>query len=95
MPITLSETLLPLAQAAKRLPRLRADRPVSPCTLWRWATSGLRGVRLETVKVGSVRCTSVEALERFLGALNGRTVRPPRQATHDAEVERRLATRGI
>ncbi len=70
MSIILSETLLTFGQAAKRLPKIRNDKPVSPATMWRWASVGLRGIRLETTKVGGTTCTSVEALERFFAALN-------------------------
>ena len=61
----LSEPTLSLTQAARRLPRLRAGRPVHPSTVWRWALTGLRGIRLETVLVGGVRVTSEAALRRF------------------------------
>jgi hypothetical protein len=94
----LSETLLTFAQAARRLPRLRNDRPVAPATLWRWASVGLRGVRLETTKVGGSTCTSVEALERFFAALNNAPVpgKPlQKRKQHDEAVERELAARGI
>ena len=53
----LLEEILPLAEAARRLPRLRAGRPTHPSTLWRWASRGIRGVRLETVRVGGTCCT--------------------------------------
>ena len=65
-----SEHTFPLAEAARRLPRLRSNRPVSVSTLWRWAFRGLRGVRLETTLVGGVRVTSAEALRQFFAALN-------------------------
>jgi hypothetical protein len=72
MPIDpLTEQTIPLAEAARRLPRLRAGRPVAPATLWRWAAHGLRGVRLETVRLGGTNCTSVEAFRRFFAALGG------------------------
>jgi hypothetical protein len=98
VPIDLfSEQTLPLSAAAKRLPRLRNNRPVSPATLWRWASAGLRGVRLEVVKIGGATCTSVEALQRFFSALNGdaRPAPAARQSRHDEQVERELAARGI
>ena len=65
------EQTFPFAQAARRLPALRNDRPVHPATLWRWASHGVRGVRLETVKVGGTTCTSLEVLRRFFAALDG------------------------
>ena len=71
MPIDpFTEETFPFAVAARRLPRTRGDRPVSPATLWRWAAHGLRGVKLETVRVGGTTCTSVEALRRFFAALD-------------------------
>jgi Protein of unknown function (DUF1580) len=66
----LTDTTLSLAQAARRLPRLRAGRPVHPATLWRWSTKGVRGVKLETAMVGGVRVTSEAALSRFIAALS-------------------------
>lgn len=91
MPIDpLAETTIPLAEAARRLPRLRAGRPVSPATLWRWASHGLRGVRLETVRVGGTTCTSTEALSRFFAALSGvaaATVPAPSARPGRAEAE--------
>jgi hypothetical protein len=93
----LAEEVLSMSQAARRLPRLRADRPVSPSTLWRWATNGLRGTRLEIIRVGGTTCTSVEALGRFFTALNGDRPRetPAGRERHDAAVERQLAERGV
>lgn len=39
-------------------------------TVWRWATKGVRGVRLATVMIGGRRMVTPEALEKFLQALN-------------------------
>ena len=70
-----AETLRSFAEAARRLPPLRKGRPVSPTTVWRWATRGVRSrsgvtVRLETLKVGGTCCTSDEALARFFRVLS-------------------------
>jgi hypothetical protein len=93
----LTEEILSLSCAARRLPRLRNDRPVSPATLWRWAARGVRDVRLETIKIGGATCTSVEALQRFIAALNGRPspTTKANRVKHDEAVERELSTRGI
>ena len=61
--------LLTLREAARLLPRRRRGRPMHVATLHRWATHGLRGVRLETVQVGGARCTTREALQRFFERL--------------------------
>ena len=62
---TSKETLLSLADAADLLPRRRAGKRPHPSTLYRWASHGYRGVRLEVIRVGSTLCTSREALQRF------------------------------
>jgi hypothetical protein len=95
----LSESLLTLTEASKRLP----TRPHA-ATIWRWYTHGLRGRRLETAIVGGRRVTSVEALERFVAALtterDGLPVSPPtatrrqRRAAIDA-ANRTLDAAGI
>jgi len=92
----MNEDVSPLGQAAKWVPRVRAGRPVAPSTLWRWATAGLNGVRLETIKIGGTTCTSREALRRFFAALNGQPAEDPaRKTRHDDAVERELVARGI
>ena len=75
MPISIAtESIIGLTAAAKRLPKLRNDRPVSPATIWRWYRFGIHGIKLETIVVGGTRATSVEALNRFLAAINGQTM---------------------
>lgn len=65
----LSEQALTLSQAAATLPCRRGGRPTHSATLFRWATEGLRGVKLEVVQVGATKCTSREALQRFFAKL--------------------------
>jgi hypothetical protein len=69
LPIPLTEELRSIANAAKWLPTRRGDRPAHASSLFRWAKYGLRGVRLETIRVGGTLCTSKEALERFFARL--------------------------
>ena len=69
--ITLTnERVLPLSQACRHLPRRRGIKPTHPATLYRWAKGGIKGVRLETIKVGGSMCTSIEALQRFCERLS-------------------------
>jgi hypothetical protein len=63
------ESLISLYEAAKSLPRRRAGKKPHVSCLYRWTTAGCRGVILESVQIGSTRCTSREALARFFGAL--------------------------
>jgi len=68
MPFLGEEHLLPMQEAAKLLP-LRRGRLVGYSTLMRWCTDGIRGIRLESIPVGGRRCTSREALQRFMKRL--------------------------
>lgn len=62
--IPANERLLSLSEAAKALPH----RP-SVSTIWRWCRRGLRGSRLEYVRLGGRVFTSEEALRRFGAAM--------------------------
>lgn len=50
-------------------------------TLYRWATEGLRGVKLESWFIGGKRYTSMAAIDRFnarqTALRNGQAVDPP------------------
>jgi hypothetical protein len=67
-----TEQIFPLTEAPKRreLPRRRFQRPPHVATFYRWAKYGVRGVRLETIRVGGTRCTSLQAIQRFFNALS-------------------------
>jgi hypothetical protein len=100
-----NEDLVVLAKAAAWIADRTGGRRPNISTLHRWATRGVRGVKLETVAVGHVRYTSIEAVRRFLSA---KPVEPspvvevavapaePRRPTfsHAGELERRLFRRG-
>jgi len=63
------EQLIPLNEVPKLLPRRRGKK-IHYQTIYRWATKGTKQYKLATVKVGGIRYTSVEALERFCQAHN-------------------------
>ena len=86
MSIDLTENLLTLAEASKRLP----SRP-NVCTLWRWANRGARGRKLETVLVGGRRYTSLEALNRFVAESPTKETALPREAKESAAKRKRRA----
>ncbi|MCC9644406.1 DUF1580 domain-containing protein [Rhodopirellula sp. JC740] len=50
-----------MSEAAKLFPG-----GVSVASIYRWADRGVKGVCLETVRYGSKRQTSVQAVHRFL-----------------------------
>lgn len=70
------EALLPFTQAVKLLPHRRANRAPALATLYRWSNNGLKGVKLEFVQLGGTRCTSEEALYRFIQEVTARTTPP-------------------
>jgi Protein of unknown function (DUF1580) len=90
------EEPITLAMAAGTLPVRRAGKKTNVSTLHRWATTGLRGVVLETLQAGGVKVTSLAALQRFFDALSagssskGSTT----QRSHEA-VEAALDAEGI
>jgi hypothetical protein len=59
------ERPIAIIEAAKKVPNRRGGFGVDACTVWRWATRGVRGVKLETLLIGGIRYTSAEALQRF------------------------------
>lgn len=65
MPVAVSEELLSLPAAAAEFPH----RP-SPSTVWRYASRGVRGVKLETIRLGGKVFTSRQAIGRMVAALN-------------------------
>jgi hypothetical protein len=68
MAVTLDEHLLPLSEVPHLIPRPKG-RQVHISTIYRWSTTGLRGVVLETLQTGATRATSREALGRFFAQL--------------------------
>ncbi len=93
-----TEAVITLSQARRFLPRRSNGKPVAPSTLYRWSLKGVRGVRLETLKVGGMLCTSREALQRFCDRItdqDGSDIHPmphrPSSVSQDTkDIRRRL-----
>jgi hypothetical protein len=64
-----SPVSLEAAASLDILPTRRGGRRPVPATIFRWAQTGLRGVRLETIQVGGTKCTTREAMQRFFARL--------------------------
>lgn len=95
-----SEQVITFTEARRRLPKRRLRKQPDISTLYRWCQTGLRGVRLESIKIGGQTCTSVEALQRFFDSLSapvhGTTKMTSRsRAKHDDAVEKELAESGF
>jgi len=76
---TTRETLLTVKQARKVLP----SRP-SINTIYRWFWKGVRGIKLESIRVGGRIFTTKEACERFIHASSKRPTEKERFAERDA-----------
>jgi hypothetical protein len=73
-----SEQVVPLSHVPKLglIPARRNGARLNVRPVYRWATTGLRGVRLESLMIGGQRVTSCEALTRFFAAVSARPTRP-------------------
>lgn len=93
------ETVVSLNDAAKHLPRRRAGKVVHLGTLYRWIGHGVKGHKLECIRIGGSTCTSLEALQRFCDRLSGGdTTQPQTTRTRKKEIARaeaELAEAGI
>jgi Protein of unknown function (DUF1580) len=70
-------SLVPLAELAKLLPCRRNGKPTHVGSLYRWSSSGSRGVILRTIQVGATRCCTHEWMNEFLEAVTAASgVRP-------------------
>lgn len=88
----LTEDVVALTTAAKSLPVRRAGKRPHVSGVYRWTTSGCRGVILESIQIGGTRCTSREALARFFAALTEAAgTAPPAQQRTAKQRERAIA----
>ena len=62
----LNEDVIPLSAVPDEIP----GKQIHPTTVWRWSNRGVRGIRLEVVKVGYEIRTSRQAVRRFLERIN-------------------------
>lgn len=84
------ERLLSLPDVPDYLPR-RHGKKLHLSTVHRWVRKGARGKVLDSMLVGGVRYTSLEALERFLGTSTSELV----ELRRHEQVRARLECRGL
>lgn len=96
----LDEHVVTFTEATAIIPKFNG-RKMHASSLWRWARKGVRGVRLETLRLGGRYVTTVEAIERFAKTLSqlpaateashGQHARhTPRKACRQAQIARTL-----
>ena len=93
MSIDLSrEELIPLTAAIKLFPRPRIGQKLHLSTIYAYTTRGKRGVVLESIQAGDIRCTSEAAVQRFFSELTRRAnLRPIQAATPEPQAEAQAA----
>jgi hypothetical protein len=92
----LSEQLLSLSMAAKKIPPYRGHR-TNPSTIFRWIRSGVKladghVLKLEALRIAGRWVTSAEAIERFVAAQNQPTDEAPFQQSPRTPGQRRSAS---
>ncbi len=66
MPELAAAAIVAINDAGDHIP----GRP-SRATVWRWVMHGIRGHRLESMLIGGRRYIAVDAIDRWLQAING------------------------
>lgn len=89
----LGESLVKLVQAGKLIP----GGGVTPGCIERWIRKGVNGAVLEICRVGRIRYTSKEAIQRFLEAVNRNPESPTPviRRLSEKEIEQRKRDLGL
>ena len=86
-----SEQLVPLNEVPKLLPARGNGKRIHISAIYRWAQRGVRGTRLEVIRVGGTTYTSREALQRFASPpAEPVQYAKPKTATRDRQLESAL-----
>ena len=85
------EQLVPLGQVPRLLPPRPNGKRIHVSAVYRWTKRGVRGVRLESIRVGGTTYTSREALQRF-AETNSAAARAPEPPLPPAQRIRRAET---
>ena len=75
-----NERLIAVRDVPRQLPPRPSGRRVHVSAVYRWLTQGVRGIVLESIKIGGTTYTSAEALQRFADQLS-QPERPPMATT--------------
>lgn len=64
-----NETLIALRDAPRHLPHRPNGKRLHISAVYRWIRSGVKGVVLDSIRIGGTTYTSIEALKRFGASL--------------------------
>lgn len=88
-----NEQLVSLRDVPKLLPTRPNGKRVHISAVYRWTQRGVRGVRLEMIRIGGTAYTSREALQRFaLPEARMLQATPHRSAARERQIERASRT---
>ena len=93
-----SERLIPIPKVPAYL-ESRGFHRVHISAVYRWTKSGSRGVRLESLRIGGQKVTSIEAIQRFIEATTrnstGGSLPPSKPTSRQREAAIRKAERDL
>jgi hypothetical protein len=89
------ETLIPLREAPRRLPPRPNGKRIHISACYRWISRGVRGVRLEAIRIGGTTYTSLEALQRFGQRIDGDSTPGPEESLPPRGRQREIARASI
>ncbi len=81
----LKEQPISLRDGAKLFAKNAQGKHPHVSCLYRYTNTGCRGVVLESIQAGSVRCTSREAVARFINALTEQVELPKRREPSESK----------
>ena len=67
-----NEAVISIREALRHLPRRPTGKRVHISAVYRWVSRGVRGIILESIRIGGTTYTSIEALQRFADRLSER-----------------------
>ena len=90
--------LLSFGSVAENLPRSANGKKIHISTIHRWHNKGVKGIRLEAVRIGGRRYTTLENVEKFckqLSEIDGQPCMPVNCTGRATEVRRGLKQAGL
>ena len=85
------EGAVPFREATKLIPKRRDGRATHVATIFRWASVGIRGIKLESIQLAGTKCTSKPALSRFFQRLTAQETGQPIPGRTDSQRDAAIA----
>lgn len=82
------ENLIPIREVPGLLPPRPTGRRVHVSTVFRWIGRGVRGVRLDAVRIGGTTYTSAEAIQAFAQHLSRADRSPSPSVVRKRQIDR-------